>query len=518
MWAWACLTALWSCVAVAQDPLDAAFDQYWAAENSAVQAQAVSEILATGASFEVIHGRLSAGRTYSANVPTGTLDLSNRSSNGTKHHYRVLIPKNYDPARRYPVRFYLHGGVQRPAWRKGGKWWGRYARFESEEQITVFPSSWKQSMWWTRRQNANLRAILDKLKRSYNVDENRVHLIGISDGATGSWFYALRDPTPWAAYLPFIGHPGVLSNARLGVDGQIYPRNAHGQYFYVINGGLDPLYPLKYVMPYMELMQRAGGNIAFSFHPDAGHDLRWWREEADNIEAFIVQHPRDPLPDQLRWETETVKRYNRNAWLMVTELGASASDQQLPALTQLERWPTLGFKPDPDSAEGVVVVKVSAGSVARAAGLRRNDRVVALEGQPIGTLADLESALGQPQWGDRFAASIVRKGERFDVDFVFPTQAPADQSASSFRYRRPSGRIEVDRVGNRFEVRSEGIRRFRLLLSPEEIDFHQPVVLISNGIESWNSVVRPDAKTLLQWAAKDNDRSMLFGAELEIEL
>lgn len=503
--------------AIAQAPLDRAFQQFWAAEKSAEKGAAIDAVLATGASFETIHSRLVAGRTYSAGVPTGTLDLSNRSARGIKHPYRVSIPKDYDPARRYPVRFYLHGGVQRPARRKGDKWRGS-DQIQSSDRITVFPSSWKESMWWTQRQAENLQTILDKLKRRYNVDENRVHLVGVSDGATGAWYYALRDPTPWAAYLPFIGHPAVLTNRALGVEGQIYPRNAFGQSFYVINGGLDPLYPLKYVVPYLDLMQRAGAEIAFSFHPDAGHDLSWWPEEAENIEAFIEQHPRDPLREQLRWETETVHRSNRNAWVLVTELGDSASDQNLPALANLEYSPTLGFKPDTDSTSGVSVAKVSRGSVAKAAGLRRGDRVVSLEGQPVATLTDLESALGQPNWGDRYAASVERKGERLDLVFQFPDQAPPKQSASAFKHRRESGRIEVERDGNRFDVRTQGVRRYRLLLSPEEVDFAKPVVVFSSGEVAYSGMVTPSTRTLLKWAAVDNDRRMLFAAELEINL
>ena len=78
-------------------------------------------------------------------------------------------------------------------------------------------------------------------KRTDNVDENAAHMLGISDGATGVYFFAFRDPTPWASFLPFIGHPAVLANKSLGVDGEIYPRNVLDRPFFVVNGGLDRL-------------------------------------------------------------------------------------------------------------------------------------------------------------------------------------------------------------------------------------------------------------------------------------
>jgi len=372
-------------------------------------------------------------------------------------------------------------------------------------------------MWWTHRQVQNLDAILLTIKQQYNIDENRVYLIGLSDGATGAWFHALRKPTPWAAFLPFIGHPGVLDNRALGVDGQIYPRNARDRDFLVINGGQDWLYPLKYVVPYLSLMQRAGARIEFRPQPESGHDLRWWRKEAGHIEAFIAARVRDPLPDRLTWETESTDRYPRNAWLLIEGLASRDGDPKMDAFADLERWPTLGFEPDEKSDQGVRVLKVSRGSVARHAGLRPGDRVISVNGQRTPTLAELETAMGQPQWGDRYQAEIVRDQRRLPVSFVFPDQVPADQATPAFRHRRPSGRIEAERVGNHFTVRCEGVGSYRLLLSADQIDFSQPVVVTTNGIESRRGMVERDAEVLLKWAARDQDREMLFAAELLIQ-
>ena len=60
----------------------------------------------------------------------------------------------------------------------------------------------------------NLDAILDTVKRTYNVDENRVVLSGVSDGATGLYYVAMRDTTPFASFLPLNGFMMVLANDR----------------------------------------------------------------------------------------------------------------------------------------------------------------------------------------------------------------------------------------------------------------------------------------------------------------
>ncbi len=500
-------------------PLDEAFRHFWQAENPEQSATAADAILATGASFDEVFARLEAGRPYSGEVKTGRVDLTNRTSDRVRHHYRVLVPRDYDPKRRYRVVFYLHGGVARPAWRRDGSWWRNYSRFEDPDRISVFPSSWESSMWWQRRQAENLPAILDRLKRSYNLDENDVHMLGISDGATGAFFFAFRDPTPWASFLPFIGHPGVLGNRRVGADGEMYARNAFGKPFFVINGGHDRLYPVARVLPHLDLMHRAGAEIDFHPQMEAGHDPSWWPAEADNIRAFVDRHRRDPLPERLAWETEDAERYGRVHWLEIDELGAAAGESQLDDLNTPIPPPSMGLQPDPMSADGVRVLKVHAGSVAADAGVAKGDVILALGGQPTPTAESLGQVLNaRGGWGSVMPAVVERRGQRLELTLRTPQTPPEDQLAQAFSRAEPSGRAELARDGNTIHVRTQGVKRYSLLLSPTEVDFGQPITVITNGRESWRGRLERDLATLLAWAARDNDRTMLFAAELEITL
>ena len=74
----------------------------------------------------------------------------------------------------------------------------------------------------------------------------------------------------------------------------------------------------------------------------------------------------------------------------------------------------------------------------------------------------------------------------------------------------------VARSGNRVEARTRGVARFTLLLSPDVFDFAAPVVVTVNGAVVHEAVVVKDTATLLAWAARDNDRTMLYGAALPI--
>ena len=57
---------------------------------------------------------------------------------------------------------------------------------------------------------------------------------------------------------------------------------------------------------------------------------------------------------------------------------------------------------------------------------------------------------------------------------------------------------------------------FTLLLSPDQFDLNRVVTVVVNGRTVFDGIVPRDIRTLLKWAARDNDRTMLFAAELPI--
>ena len=99
--------------------------------------------------------RLQRGRAYGA-AKTGVVRLRNRTSDGVEHHYVLNVPDTYDPARRYQVRFHLHGGV-------GGRatnapvGTGTIGALAGAEQIYVIPYAWHDAPWWSDDQVAEPR-------------------------------------------------------------------------------------------------------------------------------------------------------------------------------------------------------------------------------------------------------------------------------------------------------------------------------------------------------------------------
>ena len=413
-----------------QTDLDEAFKAFWAAYTTEQFDRAIGGILATRPSLEAVLSRLRAGRPYGAKVPKGRYVSSHRNKDGVEHLYVVHVPARYDPAKMYPVRIYLHGGMRR-ARSTDGLWWRDDQRFARADAIVVFPTGWAGSPWWQTSQTESLAGILNDLKHRYNIDENRVFLLGHSDGATGVFYQVLKVPTRWAAFLAFNGHPLVLANE--DIDGQVYVPNLRNKPVLVINGGRDPLYPADSLVPLIRLFLEAGAPVDFRPQLEAGHDLSWFPQESASIDRFIDMNPRRPFPDSLTWQTEATDRFNRLHWLVISELGSAPEER---------------------------------------------------------ALNDCSS-------------------------FVSDTQA---DSGDLFSHPLPSGRVEMKQRENLVVVATCGVKKFKLLLSPDQFNLSEPIRVTVNGVTTFEGRVEQSTETLLRWAAIDQDRTGLFTAELEVEV
>jgi predicted esterase len=418
-------------VGMAQSPVpaDALFTRFFAAETPTDAATVGAEIVSAGIDFDIAFSQLEKGRAY-LDEKRGGYSLRWRSRSGPFFNNVVEVPVDYDPSRKWPLRVQLHGGVGRPSPNAVAP--GRPPappgrpparapnRIEGERQIYLHPSGWMRAQWWDEEQVDNLLRAIDTLKRRYNIDERLIYVTGISDGGTGVYYLALKEPNPWSSYLPLNGSLAVLRSPQTGADGEMHGNNFINAPLYVVNGENDPLYPVAQVAPHMAWLKRMGVNLVFRPQAGAGHNTAWWPTERAPFEKFVHDHPRLPHPAALSWETERVDRFNRNRWLIINELRSDAS----------------------------------------------------------------------------------RQTELTDLGF--------------FQHTKRSGRVDIRRNGNTFDAIVRDVASFTILLSPDAVDFGKPVVVTVHGKQVFNGAVKKDVSVLMRWAAMDNDRTSLYGAELKI--
>jgi len=506
------LATLVSTVAVytTADTSELAWRRFWEAKNPQEAERAVGAVLKTAPSFEQAATRLKQGRSYSTDVPKGVVRLSRRSGD-VEFPYMLDVPASYDPTRKYQVRVQLHGGVARsePAQRGNG-----VGPLAGDEQIYVLPVGWAAATWWTERQLENLRAILDSVKRTYNVDENRVVVAGVSDGGTGAYYVAMRDTTPFASFLPLIGAMAVLRNPSTEVEGQLFPNNLLNKPLFVVNAGRDRLYPTSSVEPYINHLRKGGVELTYLPQPEGGHNIEWWPDVKDAFESFVRDHPRNPFPTRLTWETDLAEGTTRAHWVVINALASPRPTEPLPDLNDFVTRPALSFGV---RSSGMRIASVTAGSAAAAYGLLPGDLVLKIDNVPLPSAVEFMDLVGTREPGKPLNLVVKRNGKELELRGSYePTLM--SQSIQMFRRFSPSGRVDLERDGNRVRATTRAVADFTLLLSPEAFDFTKPVTVICDGRKVFEGRMSKSVATLMKWAARDNDRSFLVGAELRIKL
>src|SRR5581483_5241534 len=435
--------------------------------------------------FDEAYQRLKRGRRYTAQQ-SGTFRLTNRTADRIEHQYAITIPDGYDPSKKYQVRVQLHGGVMMRHSNAPPPNAGGIGALAGAEQIYIVPFAWDAEAWWTDDQVLNLCAILDRTKRDFNVDENRVVLSGVSDGGTGTYYTAMRETTPFAAFLPLNGFMMVLGASDLVVDGPLYPNNMKDKPFFIVNGLRDPLYPVKTVQPYIEHYKEGG--VTLEYHPqDAGHNTSWWPQVKDIYERFVREHPRQPYPDTLTWETADPSTelnagagaHNRAHWLVIDALGHPKGEAaSLPDLNDYvgPAAPDFGVR-----ASGHRVMRVVAGSNAEKLGLKAGDVLMHLDDQTIPIAQDISEALENVAPGSTITLMVARDNEPVEIEGIYQPQIVKLPARQLFDRSQPWGRVDLVRSGNTVTAATFGVSTFTLLLSPDQFDFSKPITVVANG-------------------------------------
>lgn len=201
--------------------------------------------------------------------------------------YRMLMPKNFNPASQYPVLIFLHGAGERGDDNKAQLTHGATLFLQDSVRanfpaVVIFPQCPADSYWsnvkieTTNNQRTFnfqqggkptppmklLMALVKEMQSEPYADKNRMYLAGLSMGGMGTFELLARKPKVFAAAIPICG----------GGSPERVKKYAKRVNMWVFHGADDPVVPVSNSDRMVSALKSAGANIKYTIYPGVGHE------------------------------------------------------------------------------------------------------------------------------------------------------------------------------------------------------------------------------------------------------
>jgi predicted peptidase len=201
--------------------------------------------------------------------------------------YRILLPVNFNPSKKYPLIIVLHGSGERGNDNEMQLVHGA-SLFLNEEirkkypAIIVFPQCSEKSYWSNVKTDTShegkrmftfledgkptramqtLQKLVQKIMHVYPVSKNRVYIGGLSMGGMGTFEIVMRNPKMFAAAFPICGgaNPSVAKKIK-NTD------------WWIFHGAQDNVVDPEYSISMFEALKKQQAKVKLTIYPEANHN------------------------------------------------------------------------------------------------------------------------------------------------------------------------------------------------------------------------------------------------------
>ena len=207
------------------------------------------------------------------------------------------------PENGYSLFISMHGGGNAPHALNDQQWNNQIHLYTPEEGVYIAPRApWDDwNMWFKPGLDELFEDLIQWMVAEYDVNPNKVYLMGYSAGGDGVWRMAPRMADRWAAASMMAGHPGEAQQVNLlnvpfmiwmGEKDAAYNRNQLAAQKGAVMDSLEAEAPLSYIHE-------------THIVPGKGH----WMDRADTLAvSWMANFEREPLPAHIVWRQEDVVR------------------------------------------------------------------------------------------------------------------------------------------------------------------------------------------------------------------
>ena len=248
---------------------------------------------------------------------------------GSIQPFGLSVPESYDPQNKTPLFIHLHGvnrklvaGNARTTWTPGFKYW--QAENIKETVILAMPFA-RGNNGYTGLGEVDIFEVTELVKSEYNIDENRVYLLGFSMGGGGTMKTGTHYPDQYAAIFNFSGAVRGTTDAeyskKFNITENSYNalmllKNANNIPVYIRVGTKDRL--LEANRNLKAALEQLGQDPNYDEYPGLGHVFM--NEIPFSQDApQILQYTRNPYPKKVYYRTD-LTRWSKNYWLSIDQV------------------------------------------------------------------------------------------------------------------------------------------------------------------------------------------------------
>jgi predicted peptidase len=189
--------------------------------------------------------------------------------------YRILVPRDYDSTRTYPLLVFLHGIGERGTENEQQlKWGAKLFQTDSIREnypaFIIFPQCQSTSYWFDRWETESLRGLIDAAVENYGIDNSKIYIGGLSMGAYGTYAMVARNPGLFAAAIAISGDGNTNDAALMS---KTKWRIFAGKKDNVVSSGKSERMA--------QALSRSGATVSFTLYPEADHTGSWVKAFAE---------------------------------------------------------------------------------------------------------------------------------------------------------------------------------------------------------------------------------------------
>jgi len=398
-------------------------------------------------------------------------DIRYDTGDGKPRGFSLWVPKSYDAKTPIPAIVYLHHAPSHPRIQMGSERAGvALLKFrdacEKHGVLFIAPYTSKGAEWWTDNGKKLVHWTLREVRKRYNLDDDRIGLLGALGGGDAVWCLGQEMPGTWSVLMPMTGDPyeigAMIRPLYLGTLDRM-------DVLVGVSGKTNSTVGVKNQSEYLALLEPMFDQrmrITTAVYPTSQGDFGYLEKIKPQIMAFVLDHERKPYADEV--DVETDEPGLASLWLRNdgydadgvvpwhrTDFKSTLLPWKAPERKEPQRKIGVHLQARPHWPAGVLVT--NAEGAASKARIFPRDVLLEVDGVPVKTLQEVKELITKHDWNTEVRLLLAREVKESDRKRAERAERAYQRIRRKIEELRAAGKPIPDDIGAQLEDEEDAI-------------------------------------------------------------